>query len=333
MRAWGYTLEIQQVAAEPDEQAIASYYQAHAPPGSPPIEIMRDTIKSLLATAGAPDSLTLRASAQRLRELWRARASFSRLLSFVAGEASTWFDARVVWASLAAALAAPVEGRLARELSSLRELLAEAAAQGRRLRFRECEIESSLEDMVALLDDCGVRLRAGSSLADLFERRARDQYHPAPWHLLLNELIELSDDVVAIDHRCIETSDDSDTYACIARSIATLSKGALRFDSLSSEIDFAAETVAFSFVHRGQRRRPTLAWRGSYLDPSIFTTLAALLDAEGRVLAATTPSLRAGLGTACLYLCLERAAYDRLVEEGAPLEALFRSSAQPERHG
>jgi hypothetical protein len=328
MRTLGYTLEIQHAAAEPDEQAIASYYQSHAPPGSPPIEIMHGTIKSLLATVGAPDSLTLRASAQRLRELWRARASFSQLGAFVAAEASTWFEAHVVWAGLAAALAAPVGGALACELGSLRELLAEAAAQGRRLRFRECEIESSPEDLLGLLDDCGVRLRAGRSLADLFVRRARDQYHPAPWHLLLNELSELSDDVVAIDHRCIETSDDSDIYACVARSIATLSRGALQFDSLSSEIDFGAEKVAFSFVHRGQRRSPTLAWRGSFLDPSIFTTLAALLDAEGRVLAATTPLLRAGLGTACLYLCLERAAYDRLIEEGAPLEALFRSSAQ-----
>lgn len=125
--------------------------------------------------------------------------------------------------------------------------------------------------------------------------------------------------MVELALKCIETSDDRDAYARIARALARLARGRLPLEDVTSEVDLERRTAQLAFRIEREVHRLTPRWMGAWLDPDVLAQLSAVLRAR-----APRWSFYAfeGSGEGQVIVCVDRDGYLRLRAAGAPITRL-----------
>lgn len=153
-----------------------------------------------------------------------------------------------------------------------------------------------LEEQLAVLASCGIRLRPGVTTDSLLRALPREYYESNPYHELLGEMGDQdeelgigwrpqdaslgwrSDDVLFVDTECIENHGD---YARIAERMRALSGGALPLENIRDYVDVEAGDAWLEFDLDGERQHWDLEVDGDWIDTTLFSRFVALMNARG----------------------------------------------------
>jgi hypothetical protein len=152
----------------------------------------------------------------------------------------------------------------------------------RRLMNRNMTIYAQLD----VLAECGIAPRAGITPAELLVVHPEREYETSPFKLLLATLgvdstgpphLTLSDNVWLMRAECAARGGD---YAKVAHRMATLAGEALPIRSVEDEFDLRRGVAWLSFTLRGEQFRWPAKIEERWIDPTILSCFAALLEAQ-----------------------------------------------------
>lgn len=136
------------------------------------------------------------------------------------------------------------------------------------------------------LAECGIVPNEGVGPAAFLVRHGEREYETSPFKLLLSELgtdsleppgLPLSDNVWHMRAECIAGSGD---YVRVGRRMAALAGDALRIASVDDEFEFRQGIAWLSFTLRGHEFRWAAKIEERWIDPTILSRFAALLEAQ-----------------------------------------------------
>ena len=162
----------------------------------------------------------------------------------------------------------------------------------------------TLYDQLDALAECGIAPRPGIGPAELLARHRERAYETSPFKLLLAELgaesdepphHPMSDNVWHMRAECATRGGD---YVKIAHRMATLAGDVLPIESVHDEFDLRRGVAWFSFTLRGEPHRWPAKIEERWIDPTILSRFAALLEAQD-------DSIR--------YICLDLGGQDCLI--------------------
>jgi hypothetical protein len=195
----------------------------------------------------------------------------------------------------------------------------------------------SVEDQLAALAACGIRLSEGASCTDVLARASREALESSPFEALLRALggealghaaKALSDQVFYLE--CDAIKDDGD-YVRIVNQLARLAGEALPLTVLGDHVDLESDDVWIDIELDGVTHRLTAAADDGWLDMTVVGEIARWLERRspyGFYLYA--------LGQDCLVVCLPRRSRARLSRvtgmSFAPLSSLTTSEVAAPRH-
>lgn len=174
----------------------------------------------------------------------------------------------------------------------------------------------SLEEMLAALASCGIKLREGMSIDRAFGQNTKiiseisratleKEGFEGVLAVVGEELLDkttykslgpLSDDVWHFDSECIEDHGD---YKLIAENLCRLTKGDLTFDRIEDFVDVEEETAWIELTKSGQTEHLDLKVRNDWVDPAVFALL------QRRLVETDAPKRFAvrGLGQDAVVVC------------------------------
>jgi hypothetical protein len=153
--------------------------------------------------------------------------------------------------------------------------------------------QPSLEEQLAVLDSCGIRLHAGLTIDHLLRVFDRQEYETEPFQLLLTvmggeagEMIDEdsdplfaypSDNIWHLDTECIE---DHGSYIAVAERMRDLAQGELPLIFIEDYVDINAKAAHLSFHLDGQKYRWEAQVEDDWIDPTILSKFVELLTAR-----------------------------------------------------
>jgi hypothetical protein len=157
----------------------------------------------------------------------------------------------------------------------------------------------ALERQLEILFGFGIETSTSCTVPGLLQSRSRQQYEARPFDILLEAVMgptgesPCSDDVVFVAAGCIRERGD---YARLLRKLSSLADGAFTTITIEDNIDFARSTAAVTVDVDGVEHRWEAQVNRHWLDESILTRFAGLLDARasGRRFAHRTWNLELG---------------------------------------
>lgn len=142
----------------------------------------------------------------------------------------------------------------------------------------------TLEDRLATLAQCGIRMRPGRTIDELLVSCRRDEYESDPYLLLvcLGGEVEqeplgrrFCDTLWQFDAECIEDHGD---YARIAVRLRDLSAGTLPIAEVADFVDVEAHKASLAFSLNGRRIEWEPEVNDDWVDRTIMSEFAALLQ-------------------------------------------------------
>ncbi len=145
-------------------------------------------------------------------------------------------------------------------------------------------LPKTLEDRVALLDSCGIRMAPGRTIDELLISFTREEYESQSLGLLLFMLgsdvetgefnLPFSTDVWTCDLECIVEPGD---YARIAVRMRDIAHGDFPIENIRDDVDWEEQTAWLEFELDGKLVRLTPEFDDDWADPALFSELAKLL--------------------------------------------------------
>jgi len=145
-------------------------------------------------------------------------------------------------------------------------------------------MSGSLEDKLAVLEECGLTLASPFNVDELLASWDREDYEAEGYDMVLVGLGMTEErkpwrnhcvNLWHFDTECIENSGD---YACIAKRMAEMAQGGLPISEIEDHVDVEAGEAWFSFVFAGERVKIECAVEDDWVDTSIFARFVGLLE-------------------------------------------------------
>ena len=180
----------------------------------------------------------------------------------------------------------------------------------RRLMNRNMTLYAQLD----ALAEYGIEPRDGIGPADLLVHQNEREYETSPFKLILAELgadstepphLPMSDNVWHMRAECAARGGD---YVKVAQRMATLAGDALPIEAVHDEFDLRRGIAWLTFTLRGEEFRWPAKIEERWIDPTILSRFAVLLEAQQ---------------TARRYICLDLGGQDCLL--GCATEEQFAS--------
>ncbi len=175
-----------------------------------------------------------------------------------------------------------------------------------------------LEDQLATLADCGIRLRPKFGIATMLEFFDRERYETNPYYGLVIAMggesnrephEPLSDNVWHLDTECIEGHGD---YRRIAERMRDLAQGELPIENIRDHVDATNGDAWVAFELNGE----TIEWHArvqdDWIDPNMLSNFCALLASQNKTRRFTYFDLK---GQDCLIGCASEEELVRLRKE------------------
>jgi len=142
---------------------------------------------------------------------------------------------------------------------------------------------TSLEDQLAILRSCGIRLAPGVEPSALTRWISASEFEADPFRLALVTMGNaLSDDIWHFDTECIE---GDGAYTSIAKRLVTLARDDLPLESIEDHVDIDEGNAWIQFHLDGEQHHWIAAVQDDWVDPAILSRFASLLaqrSANGR---------------------------------------------------
>jgi len=142
-------------------------------------------------------------------------------------------------------------------------------------------VATTIEEQLATLVRCGVRLEDPEPLPAILEEWTREQLEAEPFGLLLlalgNADAPLATNLWHFDTECIE---DHGAYATIASRLQLMAGDDLPLTDIDDHVDIEEGEARLSFTLDGQRHDWTCLVEDDWVDPAILSKFAALLAAR-----------------------------------------------------
>jgi hypothetical protein len=144
----------------------------------------------------------------------------------------------------------------------------------------------SLEEQIAILEQCGIRLRRGITVNDLLESWDRQDFATKPFLYAVlalggeldgRDFERVSDNLWHFDTECIENEGD---YVRIAERVRDLALGELPMANIADEVDYESERASLDFDLDGRHIHWDLKFEDDWVDPKIFDRFKELLAAR-----------------------------------------------------
>jgi hypothetical protein len=133
-----------------------------------------------------------------------------------------------------------------------------------------------------------MNLAPGVTSEALLARYSREQFEAEPYRLALIAMGSegqdgpggnyLSNDIWHFDTECIE---DHGSYAAIARRLQTLAHGKLALEAIADHVDIDAGDAWLAFRIGNEEHRWSAEVQDDWVDPTILSRFARLLEAVG----------------------------------------------------
>jgi hypothetical protein len=155
----------------------------------------------------------------------------------------------------------------------------------------------TVEEMLAVLDGVGIRLRSGIGVQDLFAGAARDEIERGGYESLLLRMgdsldsegsdekwyekgseTRFSDDVWYFNNEAIE---GPGSYTWIIHNLSALTGGSVAFDSVRDHVDDEAEVAWADVARGGKTERLTFKFNRDWADPRILDWFQEALSNSG----------------------------------------------------
>jgi hypothetical protein len=142
----------------------------------------------------------------------------------------------------------------------------------------------SLEEQLAILASCGIRLKQNMTPDHILMSIDREALEEEGFLLLLTimggEVEEepfdrLSDNIWHLDTECI---DDPGSYITLAERMRDLAGGSFPLENIEDHVNIEAGEAWLAFQLNGQRHKWDLAVNDDWVDTSLFTRFAELLQ-------------------------------------------------------
>ena len=163
-----------------------------------------------------------------------------------------------------------------------------------------------MEEQLATLASCGIALRPGVSVDELFTFHPREKFETSPYFGLVitmgseeqhEPFAPLSDNVWHLDTECIEAPG---SYVRIAERMCALAQGDLRIENLRDQVDHDNGDAWLEFDLNGE----TVHWgarvKDDWIDPEMLSNFCGLLAAQNSARRFTFLDLK---GQDCLLGC------------------------------
>jgi hypothetical protein len=145
----------------------------------------------------------------------------------------------------------------------------------------------SLEQQLAVLDECGIKMRPDLTVDDLLFSNSRERYEGDPFELLLLALagevkrepfIDFSDNIWLLNRKCIQ---NHGSYVQVAAKMSRLTGLTLPITDARDYVSLAEGKALLSFSLDGMQYRWDFAMNGEMLDPKMLSKFADLLKLVG----------------------------------------------------
>ncbi|HWR16428.1 MAG TPA: hypothetical protein VN577_16515 [Terriglobales bacterium] len=174
----------------------------------------------------------------------------------------------------------------------------------------------TIEDQLATLAECGIRLSPEFGVDNLLEFFPREKFELSKYAGLVITMggewkdgRPLSDNVWHLDTECIESPGD---YAFIAKRMKNLAQGELAIENIRDRVDIENGDAWVEFDLNGE----TIHWGArvdrDWIDPAILSHFCALLEAQGGMRRFTYMDLK---GQDCVLGCATEEELRRLRKE------------------
>jgi hypothetical protein len=183
----------------------------------------------------------------------------------------------------------------------------------------------SLEDKLAVLEECGLALAPPFTVDDLLASWKREEYEAEGYDLVLvglgmtEEQEPWRDHCVNLWHFDTECIEDKGDYARIASRMAEMVQGGLPLEQIEDHVDVEAGKAWFSFVLGGARVRIDCAVDDDWVDTTIFGRFVDLLKKSDPSKLFIYYDLG---GQDCIIGCVTKGQLSRLQEHGLAFEPL-----------
>ena len=180
----------------------------------------------------------------------------------------------------------------------------------------------TFEQQLSTLEGCGIKLAPGVAPEAMLGSIGREAFEAEPYRLLLicmggeaeneaqaGETGHPSDNIWHFDTECIE---DQGAYVTIARRLSELAQGALPLEDVTDHIDIDAGEAHVAFRLAGQDYHWEATVDNDWVDASILSRFASLLERSGQGRRFTYIDLS---GQDCLIGCAVESERARLAKE------------------
>ncbi|MDJ0523447.1 MAG: hypothetical protein QNJ90_15370 [Planctomycetota bacterium] len=184
---------------------------------------------------------------------------------------------------------------------------------------------TTLEERLAFLETCGLKLAAPFKAADLLESWPREEYEDGTWDTVLvglgmeHESEPGGNHCVSLWHFDTECIEDHGDYARIAARMAEMAEGSLPLKEIRDVVDVEEGKAEFSFTLNGKPHTITCEVDDDWVDPGVFQHFVELLGE-------TDPSkvfIYFDLGGQdCILGCVTKEQLERLQSAGIAFEPL-----------
>jgi hypothetical protein len=183
----------------------------------------------------------------------------------------------------------------------------------------------TLEEKLAVLEDCGLRLAAPCTVDDLLRSWSRDKYEGSGFDLVLvglgmtEEAKPWRSHCVNLWHFDTECIEDNGDYRRIAERMVEMSQGSLSLENIKDSVDVDGGKASLAFDFRGQPISITCKVNSDWVDPDVFGKFVDLLAQSDPSKIYIYYDLH---GQDCIIGCVAKTDYERLKAKGIGFEPL-----------
>jgi hypothetical protein len=183
----------------------------------------------------------------------------------------------------------------------------------------------TLEQKLAILGDCGLRLAPPFTAQDLLESWPREQFEKPGFALALVGL-GMTEERPPWRNHCVnawhfdtECIEDHGSYVRIAERMAELTQGSLVLDNVRDYVDLEESIATLDFDHSGKSVHIDLKVNDDWVDPAVFSPFIQMLAASDPSKLFLYHDLR---GQDCIIACLTREQFALLKKADVKFEPL-----------
>jgi hypothetical protein len=145
----------------------------------------------------------------------------------------------------------------------------------------------TLEQQLAVLDECGIKMRSDLTVDDLLAVHSREQYEKEPFEPLLLALAgelkrdpytDFSDCIWRLNRKCIQ---GTGSYATVAARMSRLTGFSMPIADARDYVNIAEGKAWLSFTLDGMQYKWDFLVSGNTIDPKMLSKMADLLKLVG----------------------------------------------------